>query len=405
MSREEVQKLLGGYATGTLTPAERQALCQAALEDQELFDALAKEQPLHDLLRDPAARARLLAVLDGERLPWTRRLAAWWLPAAGCLAVVGGAYIVWQAGRHSKPAMVAQVRQQEMRKEPAEVEKQSSVPGEEPQGKVAGDTNRSGLARESALSRTALQAPRAQRRSSPAPRVSTPDLRDAVASAYEKEQLPASVKAEPSAKADARGLFYGIVQSLGAQQAQAGQHQAAPGPAQREQDKAAPEQLARAAKTMPPVRMTETVTLAPSLGVRYTILRKTPDGSFAEANPEDLRAGDTVELQFVPNADGYLYITVAVGAARRQIASAAVTRFQPFTTPPLEPGDKDLTAVFSRVPQAGAVGGFVPQPQLEVPARNVTETVNRPERAVYVVNNAAGASSQQLTFPITLNYR
>jgi hypothetical protein len=403
MSREEVQKLLGGYATGTLTPEERQALCQAALEDQQLFDALAKEQPLHDLLRDPAARARLLAVLDGERLPWARRLAVWWLPAAGCLAVVGGAYIVWQAGRQSKPAMVAQVRQQEMRKEPAEVEKQSSVPEEGPQGKVAGDTNRSGFARESALSRTALQAPRAQRPSSPASRVSTLDQRDAVASAYEKEQLPASVKAEPSAEADARGLFYGIAQSLGAQQAQAGQQQAAPGP-QREQDKAAPEQLLRAAKTMPPVRMTETVTLAPRLGVRYTILRKAADGSFNESNPEDLRAGDTVELQFVPNADGFLYITAAVGAARRQIAAAAVTRFQPFTTPPLEPGDKDLTAVFSRVPPAGAVGGFAPQP-LEVPARNVTETVNRQERAVYVVNNAAGASSQQLTFPITLNYR
>jgi len=44
MSRDEVQKLLGGYATGTLTPEEQQALFAAALEDQELFDALAHEQ-------------------------------------------------------------------------------------------------------------------------------------------------------------------------------------------------------------------------------------------------------------------------------------------------------------------------------------------------------------------------
>ena len=36
MSREEIEKLLGGYATGTLTPGERDALFAAALEDQQL---------------------------------------------------------------------------------------------------------------------------------------------------------------------------------------------------------------------------------------------------------------------------------------------------------------------------------------------------------------------------------
>ena len=41
MSPEEIKKLLGGYATGTLTAEEQQALFAAALEDQELFDALA----------------------------------------------------------------------------------------------------------------------------------------------------------------------------------------------------------------------------------------------------------------------------------------------------------------------------------------------------------------------------
>jgi len=55
MSPEDIKKLLGGYATDTLTTEERQALFAAALEDQELFDALAREQSLRDLLRDPAA--------------------------------------------------------------------------------------------------------------------------------------------------------------------------------------------------------------------------------------------------------------------------------------------------------------------------------------------------------------
>lgn len=77
MSREEVEKLLGGYATGTLTPGEQQLLFEAALEDQELFDALAREQSLRDLLGDPAARAELLAALGDARATWGQRAAGW----------------------------------------------------------------------------------------------------------------------------------------------------------------------------------------------------------------------------------------------------------------------------------------------------------------------------------------
>ncbi len=40
MTQDEIRRLLGGYATNTLTDGERTALFEAALEDQELFDAL-----------------------------------------------------------------------------------------------------------------------------------------------------------------------------------------------------------------------------------------------------------------------------------------------------------------------------------------------------------------------------
>ena len=50
MTREEARKLLGGYATGTLTEAEQAALFAMALEDQELFDELSREQALRDLM-------------------------------------------------------------------------------------------------------------------------------------------------------------------------------------------------------------------------------------------------------------------------------------------------------------------------------------------------------------------
>lgn len=104
MSREDVQKLLGGYATGTLTPEERQALFEAALEDQELFDALAREEALREVLSDPAARAQLLAAVDEAPAPWYR---SWWRPvpmavlATALLAVTGVA--LWQSSRGPRP--------------------------------------------------------------------------------------------------------------------------------------------------------------------------------------------------------------------------------------------------------------------------------------------------------------
>ncbi len=109
MNPEDIRKLLGGYATGTLTAAEQEALFTAALEDQELFDALMKEEPLREVLRDPTAKAELLAALEAapERAAWWR-----WRPLIGAVAMAGialAAVAVWR-GSHERPApaMVAE---------------------------------------------------------------------------------------------------------------------------------------------------------------------------------------------------------------------------------------------------------------------------------------------------------
>ena len=86
MSKDQIRMLLGGYATGTLTPEEQQALFAAALDDQELFDALAREQSLRDLLREPAAKARVLMALDTAPARWYQKRP--WLPAIAALAMV-----------------------------------------------------------------------------------------------------------------------------------------------------------------------------------------------------------------------------------------------------------------------------------------------------------------------------
>ena len=93
MTREELQGLIGGYSTGSLSEAERKALFEAALEDQELFDELAREQALKSALEEPGARERLLAALEPRAAParpWWKMTWAWAAAAAACAVVIAG---------------------------------------------------------------------------------------------------------------------------------------------------------------------------------------------------------------------------------------------------------------------------------------------------------------------------
>lgn len=92
MSEHDLEKLLGGFAVDTLTPEEKQLLYTAALQDQQLFNALADEQAFKELLSDPDVRRRLLASLEqksasgaGDSLSWLD----WFRRPAG-LAFAGG---------------------------------------------------------------------------------------------------------------------------------------------------------------------------------------------------------------------------------------------------------------------------------------------------------------------------
>ncbi|HEY9139309.1 MAG TPA: hypothetical protein VIN93_00360, partial [Bryobacteraceae bacterium] len=114
MSREDIARLLGGYATGTLTPEEQRALFAAALEDQALFDELAREQALREALRDPAARGQVLAALE-DHPRWYRRFGSWMMrpvaltAAAACLLLLASVTVwrPWRGNQAPKPAIVA----------------------------------------------------------------------------------------------------------------------------------------------------------------------------------------------------------------------------------------------------------------------------------------------------------
>jgi len=95
MTDAECRKLLGGYAAGTLTPEEREALFSAALSSPDLFAALAEEQTLKDVLDDASARADLLAAVEERPFSIRNALRDWFeRPKAKFLTAIGAALLI-----------------------------------------------------------------------------------------------------------------------------------------------------------------------------------------------------------------------------------------------------------------------------------------------------------------------
>lgn len=95
MIPDHIQRLISGYATGTLSEKQRKLLFEAALEDQELFDELARDQALKELLDTPGVKQRLIESIDvrpqdhwwAHPLPWALGGSAMAI-SAGLMALV-----------------------------------------------------------------------------------------------------------------------------------------------------------------------------------------------------------------------------------------------------------------------------------------------------------------------------
>lgn len=116
---EQIELLLGGYATGTLTPQENQALMDAALHDQRLFDALMDEEALRETLADADTRAALLAALrpPAKNRAWWHAPWPWAAAATAVVAVLALLYVRRPAAPTTEVAQnlslaVEQIRQQ-----------------------------------------------------------------------------------------------------------------------------------------------------------------------------------------------------------------------------------------------------------------------------------------------------
>jgi hypothetical protein len=108
MTQDEIRKLLGGYSTNALSADERRILFEAALEDQELFNALQDEDALRGLLADPISRDQVRRALETPRRD-ARRASFWsqrWLLGVAIPAVVAVIAIVIM-NRANAPRLIA----------------------------------------------------------------------------------------------------------------------------------------------------------------------------------------------------------------------------------------------------------------------------------------------------------
>ncbi len=108
MTQDEIRKLLGGYATNALTANERQILFEAALEDQELFNALQNEDALRELLDDPVAREQVRRALNIPKIAKSRPhfgSRRWLLGVA--IPAVAAVILIAIMNRYNAPRLIA----------------------------------------------------------------------------------------------------------------------------------------------------------------------------------------------------------------------------------------------------------------------------------------------------------
>ena len=288
MKRDEAEKLLGGYATGSLTGEERELLFTAALEDQKLFEALADEEALRDALSDEAFKRELIVALSEPQPSLWGRLTAWWQRpyslalAGGIAAVLLAAVIVQQmASPDAAPQEVAMVEHKRSAAEseefavvPEPVEESASAPAPVavPSGKPepmaeAVSTERPEETRREVVGQSQFKPP-------PVPKL---EMADAIA--------PAAPPAAAATTAQEEGMMVSRLR------------QAASKPA-------APSERRLAFQT---AAGGERAILS---GLRYTIERSTSGGAWAKVSAESLLGvGDTVRLRVEADVTGYLQVT------------------------------------------------------------------------------------------------
>jgi hypothetical protein len=381
MRPQDIEKLLGGYATGTLTEEEREALFKAALSDQNLFNALADEQALKELLDNPSARRQLLHALEKQEEPLFRRFSMWlgrpasWAVAGSVAAAVLVVVIVSRVGERpaepdrtlvakrqvvplqeavpapqpvAPPPAQEQLKDEDRRTtEPVATEKKRAIVTEtesKPQALVAGN----------------IQVP---------PTVPAPPSEQAEVGAVEREVQGQT--AEPMAFAERVRRDEASAKARETYKAAPapGPPTAGAEPAKEEQARLKTARGALVVRTAAGRATSEADVIAQvqqqAPSIQYRILRRGDDGSYAEVDPQaTFRAGDRIRLTVEPGDDGYLYVSLRDAAgASRLLFERQVQGGSPYTIPTSEaidlggpPGERKLIVILSRQPAPGIEG-------------------------------------------------
>jgi Domain of unknown function (DUF4384) len=334
VSNDEIQKLLGGYATNTLTEAERKALFEAALEDQQLFDALHQEQALKDLLDDPISRHQIRQALEEPAFVkthaawWTR----WWAWAGAASAVAAAVLIVAVTRPHSPElkqqsasldrATTAPVPPTEKSERDAETEpkKLKAPAAPQPSGaRVARESKGFAMRRETRADATLARNASKDESASTAPRAAVP-----AANAPAAPTPPPLSTQQVQVEAQAPTVGAVPSQSRGSD-TQALSQQAQPQVMVNSLRDQKQEQLRQAqlsagvgggfSKAPPPVS--------------YSLLKRDESGAYQPLPPDaELQTGDEVRLTVSPTRSGYLSLS-------RQDAAGQWTRVFPEAGPGL----------------------------------------------------------------------
>ncbi|MCW5981691.1 MAG: hypothetical protein KIT09_26640 [Bryobacteraceae bacterium] len=388
MTPDQAKELLGGYATGTLTEAERKALFEAALSDQSLFDALAEEDALRLALEDRSYRIELASMLEPKRSPWWRRPANLaWAGSMAAVAVVGiVAYQAYQPLPHGPAEVWPDIVQSAPRlgqeqpeaRDTREKQAARSAPLEIQQP-ILTDAARTpekkkeaeAVAAAAPITRpaeVAIGAPPAVQTPEPSPAVRTeteaPLRPGAIAGAARQPQAPEAIVVPPSSMARETASAAGappVARStaepgvIGGYPAQADVAQSKTKPvdaprmmAYREGDLAVPGEPALARRSA----------AAPAV-LAWQALRRNPDGSHSDVKPADsLAMDDDVQLAVVCAADGHLYLIdqsgpeppalLYSGLAQRGIRYVIPTEGP--LPPPKNSGRRRLVLLFSPKP-------------------------------------------------------
>jgi hypothetical protein len=310
MTNEEIRKLLGGYATNTLTDAERKLLFEAALDNQELFNAMQEEQALKDLLSDPVSREQVRQALttpaSAKRAAWWSQ---WWAWGSAASAVVAAMLIVtiikWNPGQPQRQYVAATPVMKPAEQPPALLTK-AAPPASKP---------------EPARAKTVRPSRPAEARNQRKDELAVAMAPPPPVPAQDRESRPT----QPAASSGGPGSQNaGHSQNSQAPQNTSTQNSIPNQTATRQEVQVSP--TAQEVQVSPAVsgfrdagqRGTAMAQLTTGLGgrfgtgpLRFSLMKRDPNGNYlpiAPTNP-DLKKGDAVQLRIVPVLPGYVSLS------------------------------------------------------------------------------------------------